>query len=44
MVAQDTEADTPYVFLASMPGNDETALNDKGYLTVKDNIDIYSYL
>ena len=30
MVAQDIEADTPYVFLASMPSNDETALNDKG--------------
>jgi len=30
MVAQDTEPDTPYVFLASMPSNDETALNDKG--------------
>lgn len=30
MVAQDIEPDTPYVFLASMPSNDETALNDKG--------------
>ena len=30
MVAQDIEPDTPYVFLASMPSNDPTALNDKG--------------
>ena len=30
MVAQDIKADTPYVFLASMPSNDKTALNDKG--------------
>jgi len=30
MVAQDTEPDTPYVFLASMPSNEEVALNDKG--------------
>jgi len=30
MVAQDIELDTPYVFMASMPSNDETALNDKG--------------
>lgn len=30
MVAQDTEPDTPYVFLASMPSNEPTALNDKG--------------
>ena len=30
MVAQDTQPDTPYVFLASMPSNDPVALNDKG--------------
>ena len=30
IVAQDTEPDTPYVFLASMPSDDATALNDKG--------------
>ena len=30
MVAQDIKVDTPYVFLASMPSNDKTALNDKG--------------
>ena len=30
MVAQDIKADTPYVFLASMPSNNEAALKDKG--------------
>ncbi len=30
MVAQDIDPETPYVFLASMPSNDDTALNDKG--------------
>jgi hypothetical protein len=30
MVAQAVDPETPYVFLASMPSNDETALNDKG--------------
>ena len=30
MVAEAVDPETPYVFLASMPSNDETALNDKG--------------
>jgi len=30
MVAEDIDPETPYIFLASMPSNEEVALNDKG--------------
>jgi len=30
MIAEAIDPETPYVFMASMPSNDETALNDKG--------------
>ena len=30
MIAEDIDPETPYVFMASMPSDDDTALNDKG--------------